>query len=1233
LFIAGKLIGSMFLHVIGENPEWAGDNVNKILSGVRNASWFDPHALLYIILPPLLYESACSMSWHVLRKVLPSALLLAVPGVMLNTGFTSLFVWRAFTVNGERPSYASSVLLSSILSATDPVAVVSALAALGAPQKLSTIVEGESLLNDGSAVVLTYVAMDWVKGLDAPPSEKQCAGSPPQFGCVCAYFIKVALGGASLGVLAGIILYYWIVLARTRHMVKLELSIVLTLVYGVFYSAEAVGTSGVLAVVALGIFMSANVMTKLSHEGRHAHHVVLEQISYACNQVTFFAAGIITARFMWSETSCDHDFTQPTAWLELAGLYVVIHITRAAVIAIFWPLLRKIGYGLTVKEGIILVFGGLRGAVGLIMGLIVEHNSYIDPYVKSMIAFHTSGIVLLTLLINGSTIDEVYRKLNLYEVNQYHRHHLTKVLEKLETDCRKHGLFKLQEDWYFHDVMFSKLLRCLPNFAHVGFNHACQPYPQYIEHVSTTLKALEADAQQFKKDRLIKDKTKGEGFEARWSRHALDSRLALKELLKESGAIDRRDQLLNVTFESSLEFNPTEPGVGFYVSSRNLKLIMEQEGEPEEMFSFTIRIMKLAGVRVIVGFVADVGKVRDMTSAMEDGVCRTQILGTEERSIGLDCTDGRLARCVTLDSVTTPLPQVPVAFNVNGGDAITVEVHKHPMREWEVVFKASKENRVIGEQSCGLSGFQPEELFPVLEFRPADELLHPKSKPSVINDLSGSGVTLHSAMTNMSLSAVTTAGGSLTSVGQSIIRASLKGGGQAIDAVQSGVQWGANAMAMGDVLPKIPGIKRASAPDTAEAAQSPASEFLDLTGDGDTGENDANANADCDSLLDMPRTNSEDAVGNTVNGSNVPNGTLQIGEADAQRNGASSKADVPGMLVSQTQSDSSPAIRSNGQTSTLGGTGKVKMFAKVALSFEPQLASDSESVNEIFHVLFNTVRNMYKSAHDHGILSELPLFWLDAAVSDAMDSADQEVGCLRAVDLMNSGTQSSSLASTGVKVLRPAKTIAALRSLGIAGGDDANTLSLMEPLVVEYKMVQRRVAKASIWDQTNFRFLRQYGFHRTKAKVEALWAFIEAHETVMRESPSLSRFPSIVRCLETIISLAKKDLQILEDIQPRKSFYAKHGLALRMLLNKRQDRLKGKIKAGWITEADGEELHEALWERILQSDNFFPSKGRWRRFGLCCSRRNDRDPAQPSLSKSHSQSASFAFNARDEVEL
>ncbi|CAE7464396.1 NHX7, partial [Symbiodinium sp. KB8] len=171
---------------------------------------------------------------------------------------------------------------------------------------------------------------------------------------------------------------------------------------------------------------------------------------------------IITARFMFIQKETGHDFRSGMAWAELAIIYVVIHLSRAIMIALFSPALRRLGYGLSLKEGIILVVGGLRGAVALVMGLIVLDNKFIDIETKQMIAFHISGIVVLTLLINGVAIETIYNKLHVYPANPYNTIYLRKMFSKIEDLSRQTGSYLLSTQPFFADVRWHGLLRCVP---------------------------------------------------------------------------------------------------------------------------------------------------------------------------------------------------------------------------------------------------------------------------------------------------------------------------------------------------------------------------------------------------------------------------------------------------------------------------------------------------------------------------------------------------------------------------------------------------------------------------------------------------------------------------------------------------------------------------------------------------------------------------------------------------
>jgi hypothetical protein len=270
-------------------------------------------------------------------------------------------------------------------------------------------------------------------------------------------------------------------------------------------------------------------------------------------------------------------------------------------------------------------------------------------------------------------------------------------------------------------------------------------------------------------------------------------------------------------------------------------------------------------------------------------------------------------------------------------------------------------------------------------------------------------------------------------------------------------------------------------------------------------------------------------------------------------------------------------------------------FARVQLSFEPMLASDKESINELFHVLFNTVMHEYTEMHEHGIIGDTAYASLTETIGAGLDCANQEVNAMRLANyksVSSSTTPAQELTKSRSSRLQSemGKKMKQLFNQLRIDQQNATFVSLFEPLIVEYLSLEHVVATDSFLDKWLRRTIRvmMLGFRGTQTKVECLWAFITAHEEVLHESVVFHRFPDLVKCITTLMDLAKEDLKILQEVQPRRYFYSKHILALRVILNKRLLKLKKFVHAGWVSTSDAGNLMDELWGRILQADQFFP---------------------------------------------
>lgn len=1118
LFIFGKLFGYV-CHKFSETGKF-----NNMFDGVDGASHMNPHAVFYILLPPLLYESASSLDWYVFKKVVTSSVILALPGVLLNIGLTAIFLYLVVDFGQKNLNLEASFTLATILSATDPVAVVSALHELGAPKKLAHLIEGESLLNDGSAVVFFFVFLDML-ATRRPESKKQCSMDeefPSYHLCVVAYFMRLAAGGVLFGFLVGCVLHFWIKRASNRQSAPLEFTIVLGAIYGTFFIAEVLHVSGVLAVVTLGTMMTASIHPRLSQDGRHSHHIVLEEIGYVCNMCIFFTAGIISTRFMFIEKgSCDGEplFQSPRKWGELIGVYVWIHITRSLVTLSFQPALARLGYGLKWKEACILVYGGLRGAVGLAMGLLVEHDEYVDRDISAVIAFHTSGIVLMTLCINGSTIDELYRNLEPYPPNPFRMNHIRKVLCTVEEECRKVGLRELHRHWFFCNAEFKRILGCVPHFGHIHFENGIA-HPCGIHKVSHTLRMLTAHAtmelvQEKPADPTASGSTNGvdmkrsqsssierqasstADFEKRWEVRKKDLRQKCKMWLLHS-AVDRgttngagrqkrknktiyNDQLIAVDYYGNNELEYDASGqIGFYVSVLDLCAVSNNQDQ------FSVKLLRVEATSVVIGFFIDPDGIR--TVSERDG----PQLGNTTGTVAFDCSSGVLTK---FGLGQYGMQQESSHFGpVSAGMTVTVSVRPSATQIGchTASFEVSSDDKEGGSdrELLGIMDIDDnlvQDIFPVVEFR-----------PSLLKATKSGPLRSSSDMKQRSGSSISTKDSKVSA-------------------------------------------------DTFWNNMQKSSQVVGLRS------------------------------GTNVISANI-SGNISM------KHFASKKDQAQG--------------------------------AGVRLSFEPQIATDNQSLSETFQVFFNAVTHRYEVMHDQGILSTPALSTVCEAVSKATDCMNREMNAVNVSKFRGLQRLGKSSIHLGESIVCPQSSTRsshkkvsrhiteALQEMREENGG----VAILEPLVVEYLSLEQMCSRKSFFENFphSWTWLRQFGYTFTRTKIESLWAFVESHESVLRDFPSLrQRCPELVACLKDVIREAKNDLKILEELRPRRFYYCKHFLALRFIMCRRLERLKRFITEGWISHGDGEGLIHALQSRIAQVEQYVPHSSLYMTAEMVEQRRSD----------------------------
>lgn len=182
--------------------------------------------------------------------------------------------------------------------------------------------------------------------------------------------------------------------------------------YLIFYVSEFASSfhvSGILAIVAFGLYMSVQGKMSISVECEHSVHNVWGYIGYLAETVIFILSGLIIGERVAEQQILNNASVVFHIFLD----WPLLHIIRTGIMLAFWPLTRKFGYGQTFEEVILCSYAGLRGAIGLSLALVVAGDDKIDPYVQEIILFHVSGMCMLTLLINATTTGALVRKLGL----------------------------------------------------------------------------------------------------------------------------------------------------------------------------------------------------------------------------------------------------------------------------------------------------------------------------------------------------------------------------------------------------------------------------------------------------------------------------------------------------------------------------------------------------------------------------------------------------------------------------------------------------------------------------------------------------------------------------------------------------------------------------------------------------------------------------------------------------
>ncbi len=347
---------------------------------------------LAILVPPLLFEATLQIKWSKLREEIVPITLLAVFGTLIGT----IIVGEIVTWILDVPLLAA-LAFGALISATDPVAVIAFFRSLGVSKRLGLLIEGESLFNDGVAIVLFTLAVGFAAaGVD--PFEQGISS----LGDAVIQFLRVSLGGLGIGLLLGYIVSY--IILKNVDDDLIETTTTVALAFGAFVIAENFHFSGILAVVAAGLMVGNIGLQNTSPTTQLTLHNFWEFAAFVANSLVFLLIGLeVEITQMWP-------FIVPIIVAVIAVLLsrAIIVYSFTSLYSIFTPPRLDI----PVPYRHVMYWGGLRGAISLALALTLTGEVFGVQFASELrvMAF---GVVLFTLLVQGTTIEALINRLGL----------------------------------------------------------------------------------------------------------------------------------------------------------------------------------------------------------------------------------------------------------------------------------------------------------------------------------------------------------------------------------------------------------------------------------------------------------------------------------------------------------------------------------------------------------------------------------------------------------------------------------------------------------------------------------------------------------------------------------------------------------------------------------------------------------------------------------------------------
>lgn len=358
--------------------------------------------LLWVFLPVLLFDTATKLDGRELLDDLGPILILAVLAVLMTTAAAGFAVWAVSSV-----ALPACLLVAAIIATTDPSAVTAVFKEVGARRRLTLLVEGESLLNDAAAIALFSTLLGVVTTLR----------QPDEVTVISELAANLAIDFAG-GVLVGMVLgrIAATIVSRIDQGGPAEVTASVALAYLSYASAEAyLHVSGVVAVVVAGLVFGTLGRLRVGNREWQSVAAIWTQLGFWASSLVFVLASMLVPETIMQARGSD--------LLLLAALLTGALVARALCIFGVLPVVRVLlrQRPIDARYKLVILWGGVRGAVTLALALAVTENPSVPAEVRHLVSVLATGFVLFTLLVQATTLRPLIRWLGVDQLDPVER--------------------------------------------------------------------------------------------------------------------------------------------------------------------------------------------------------------------------------------------------------------------------------------------------------------------------------------------------------------------------------------------------------------------------------------------------------------------------------------------------------------------------------------------------------------------------------------------------------------------------------------------------------------------------------------------------------------------------------------------------------------------------------------------------------------------------------------------